>query len=277
MVKLEKHIENITEKTDLSNILSEVGCVIHCASDNRFEKQIKTSKAVNFSSDYLLTQNLARQCVACGVNHFVFLSSLKVNGEWTIPGHPFSEKDVPVPQSSYGRSKWEIEKMLSNISDKSDLRLTIIRPPLIYGPGVKGNFLRLIRMVDKGFPLPLGNINNRRSILSVNNLVDFVLKCIHREALKKQTFLISDGVDISTPQLLEAIGEALGKPPILFSMPLPMVRFGMSMINRESVANRLFKDLQLNMSFAQNVLGWEPKFNISEEITSTVKWYQKTK
>ena len=216
------------------------------------------------------TLNLARQAAAAGVRRFVFISSVKVNGESTLPGVPFTPEDVPAPQDAYGISKMEAEQGLLELASRSGMEVVIIRPPLVYGPGVKANFALLIRWLQRGVPLPLGDIHNLRSLVALDNLVDFICTCITHPAAANQIFLVSDGEDVSTPDLLRRLGSAMGRPARLVAVPPSLLTLGLTLVGKRSVAQRLSESLQVDTSKARTMLGWSAPQTLDQGLRSAV-------
>lgn len=215
------------------------------------------------------TLNLARQAVQAGIRRFVFISSIKVNGEATEPGRPFRAEDPPAPQDPYGISKMEAEQGLRALANDTGMEVVILRPPLVYGPGVKANFQAMMRWLQRGVPLPLGAIHNRRSLVALDNLVDLIVTCLHHPAAANQTFLVSDGEDLSTTELLQRMSAALGKPARLLPVPATLLSLSATLLGRRAMAERLVGSLQLDSSPARQLLGWEPKVSVEEALRST--------
>ncbi|MFP4080718.1 MAG: UDP-glucose 4-epimerase family protein [Ectothiorhodospira sp.] len=216
------------------------------------------------------TRALARQAAEQGVRRFVFISSVKVNGERTVPGAPFSSDDEPSPEDAYGVSKFEAEQALREIGAETSMEVVIIRPPLVYGPGVKGNFASMMRWVKKGVPLPLGAVNNRRSLVALDNLVDLVTTCIDHPAANG-VFLVSDGEDLSTRDLLRRVGNAMGRPARLIPVPPRLLEAGAVILGKRDVARRLLGSLQVDISKTRDVLGWEPPISVDEGLRRAVE------
>lgn len=212
------------------------------------------------------TLNLARQAAAAGVQRFIFISSIKVNGEETAPGDAFTASDVPAPQDPYGLSKFEAEEGLRSLAQQTGMEVVIIRPPLVYGPSVKGNFASMIKLVQKGLPLPLGAIHNKRSLVGIDNLVDLIIRCIDHPAAANQTFLASDGVDLSTTELLRSVVKAMGKPSRLVPVPASLLQTGAGLLGKKAMAQRLLGSLQVDISKTREVLGWEPPYTVEEGL-----------
>ena len=218
-------------------------------------------------------RRLAQAAAQVGVKRFIFLSSVKVNGEFTKKGEgPFTEADVPHPEDAYGVSKWEAEQVLRDIGQRTGLELVIIRPALVYGPGVKANFLNLIKLIERGIPLPFSGIRNQRSFLSLANLVDLIYCCVENSAASGETFLASDGDDVSTPELVRRIARALGKPARLMPVPPWLMRLGGAVSGKSKQVKRLCGSLQVDSSKVQRVLGWTPPSSMAEELARVAAW-----
>lgn len=213
------------------------------------------------------TLQLARQAAAAGVRRFVFVSSVKVNGEGTTVHRPFTAADAPAPQDPYGISKMEAEQGLRQIATDTGMEVVIIRPPLVYGPGVKANFATLMRWLQRGIPLPLGAVtNNRRSLVALDNLVDLLMTCIDHPAAANQTFLVSDGEDLSTTELLRRMGHAMACPARLLPVPPTLLRLGAAALGKGNVAQRLLGSLQVDISHTRDTLGWTPPISVDEGL-----------
>ena len=212
------------------------------------------------------TLNLARKAASLGVKRFVFISSVKVNGESTLPGRAFTETDAAIPQDLYSQSKYEAEQGLHKISAETGMELVIIRPPLVYGPGVKANFAALMHAVRRGLPLPLGSVHNQRSLVALDNLVDFIVSCICHPQAANQTFLVSDGQDLSTTELVRGMAQAAGLPALLLPVPVWALQAGASLLGKGDVVQRLCGNLQVDISKARNLLGWVPPVSVDEGL-----------
>ena len=212
------------------------------------------------------TLNLAHQAAAAGVRRFVFVSSVKVNGESTPPGRAFTEADAPNPQDAYGQSKHEAEQGLRQLSADTGMEVIIIRPPLVYGPGVKANFAALMRAVQRGWPLPLGAVQNQRSLVALDNLVDFIVTCITHPQAANQTFLVSDGQDLSTTELVRGMAQAAGVPARLLPVPVWALQAGASLLGKGDAVQRLCGNLQVDISKARSLLGWVPPVSVEEGL-----------
>jgi nucleoside-diphosphate-sugar epimerase len=216
------------------------------------------------------TLNLARQAAAAGVKRFVFMSSVKVNGEQTNPGQLFIEADTPNPQDDYGLSKYEAELGLRQIAVDTGMEVVIIRPPLVYGPGVKANFAALMRAVQKGWPLPLGAVRNQRSLVALDNLVDFIITCVTHPKAANQTFLVSDGHDLSTAELVRGMAQAAGVAPRLLPVPVWALQAGATLLGKGAAMQRLCGNLQVDISKARNMLGWVPPVSVQDGLMQVV-------
>ncbi len=219
------------------------------------------------------TRNLAEQAAALGVKRLVYLSSIKVNGERTEGESRFARNDEPLPEDPYGISKWEAEQALWDVSARTGLEVVVVRPPLVYGPGVKGNFWRLLRLVASGVPLPLGAVCNRRSLVGLDNLVDLLTRCVDHPAAAGQTFLVSDNHDLSTPALICRLARALGKSPRLLPVPPSMLRLAGSITGKAAEVERLIGSLQVDITHTREVLNWIPPMSVDEGLRKTAEWY----
>jgi len=218
------------------------------------------------------TERLARAAAGAGVRRFVFMSSIKVNGERTPIDRPFRANDAPQPEDRYARSKREAERALASLGGK--MEMVVVRPPLVYGPGVRANFLRLIRLVDRRWPLPLGGVRNRRSLIYVGNLADLIVAAATVPAAGGRMLLAADGEDLSTPQLVSEIGAALGTPARLVSVPMGLLRLGGVLTGMGAEVGRLGDSLVVDASETRERLNWRPPFSVHEGITDTVRWYR---
>lgn len=220
------------------------------------------------------TLELARQAAKAGVRRFIFISSVKVNGEGATKGRPYKADDLPAPSDPYGVSKMEAEQGLRALAGSTSMEVVIIRPVLIYGPGVKANFLSMMRWLDWGVPLPFGAIDNRRSLVALDNLVDLVVICMDHPSAGNQTFLVSDGEDLSTTELLQRMARALRKPARLFPVPSWALQSVAIILGRKSLARRLFGSLQVDIEKTRSVLGWVPKVSVDDALSATAQDYQ---
>lgn len=266
-------VGNIDGHTDWSTALAGVDAVVHLAARVHVMREVARDPLAEFRAVNLAgSERLAMQAAAAGVKRLIYVSTIKVNGEET-PGKPFVEGDPPQPSDPYAVSKWEAEQALQQVAGATGLELVIVRPPLIYGPGVKGNFLSLMRLVENGWPLPVGRCNNQRSLLSLGNFVSFLALCVRHPAAAGQTFLVSDGEDLSTPELIRRLAAAMSKPPRLLSVPPSWLRVATRLLGRPGVYQRLCGSLQVNSGHARQVLGWLPPETVREGLVRTVEGF----
>lgn len=212
------------------------------------------------------TLNLARQAAKAGVRRFVFVSSLKVNGESSVLGQPFLASDTPAPADPYGISKHEAEDGLRLVAAQTGMEVVIIRPPLVYGPGVKANFRAMMRWLVRGVPLPLGAIHNKRSLLALGNLIDLLIVCVDHPAAAGQIFLVSDGEDLSTTELLRRLGAALGRPARLLPVPQGVLTVAATLLGQQAVLQKLCTSLQVDISKTEALLGWSPPISVNQGL-----------
>jgi len=260
--------KKIARNTDWHDALPGIDCVIHCAAlvhqmggvVNNLYQDINTYG----------TLNLAQQAADAGVKRFIFISSIKVNGESTLLGLPFKPDDAFIPTDPFGLSKYEAEVGLRKIADQTGMKVVIIRPPLVYGPGVKANFAAMMKWVNKGGPLPLGCIKeNRRSLVAVDNLVDLIITCIDHPNAANQTFLVSDDDDMSTSKLLSRVATALDVPYRMLPVPSFWLRAAAKLMGKPAVAQRLCGSLQVDISKTKELLNWKPPHSTSESLVKT--------
>lgn len=264
----------IDGSTDWSNAIDGIEVVFHLAArvhvmKDRESDPLAAFRAVNVEA----TLNLARQAVGAGVKRFVFVSSVKVNGEETAPGMQFTAFDDPAPLDPYGQSKFEAELALKELAETTGLEVVIVRPPLIYGPGVRANFLRLMQLVKTGLPLPLGAIHNRRSMVSVDNLVDLLITCASHPAAPGQVFMASDDKDVSISELLRMLAKAMGKRSYLLSIPSGLIASLAALLGQSAVANRLLGSLQVDITHTKSTLHWQPPVSMEHTLKQTVADY----
>jgi nucleoside-diphosphate-sugar epimerase len=203
------------------------------------------------------------------VQRYIFISSIKVNGEGALLGQPYTAENQPAPIDAYGISKREAEDALRQLADQTGMEVVIIRPPLVYGPGVKANFHSMMRWLEKGVPLPLAAIHNKRSFVALDNLVDLIVTCIAHPSAANQTFLAGDGEDLSTTELLHRLGNALGKPAKLFPLPIWLLNAGAMLSGRRDMAQRLCNSLQVDISKTRELLGWQPPVSVDDALKKT--------
>lgn len=267
------HVESIEGHIAWGNILEGVHTVIHLAA----LVHVMRSSSSDLFDEYRKvnvqgSQRLAMAAVHYGVKRFIFLSSVKVNGEGR--SEPYKEADIQNPQDPYGISKWEAEQALYKIIDKTGMDLVVLRPPLVYGPGVKANFLRLLKVVDRGIPLPFASINNRKSLIYLENLLDAIVTCITHPKAAGQTFLVSDGRDLSTPEVICLIAEAMGRKARLFSFPVGMLKTMGKITGRSAEIDRITGSLYVDSGKIRTLLGWKPPYTPDQGFRKTIFWYK---
>lgn len=256
-------VGDLLADTDWSAALKGVQEVVHSAArvhvmSDKSADPLAEFRRVNVSG----TLNLARQAAAAGVRRFVFVSSVKVNGEATLLGQVFTERDAPAPQDPYGQSKHEAELGLRLLADDTGMEVVIIRPSLVYGPSVKANFAALMRAVQRGWPLPLGAVHNQRSLVALDNLVDLIVTCLHHPAAANQTFLASDGQDLSTAELVRGMARAAGVPARLWPVPVWALQAAAGALGKGAAVQRLCGNLQVDITKARTLLGWMPPVSV---------------
>jgi nucleoside-diphosphate-sugar epimerase len=267
-------VDRIDDSTNWRQVLAGCDAVIHLAArvhvmHDTAADPLTAFRVVNLGG----TLSLARQAAAAGVKRFVFISSVKVNGEATFSRKRFTAEDVPAPLDAYGVSKVEAEEGLRELFAQTGMEVVIIRPPLVYGPGVKANFAGMMRWLRRGIPLPLGAIHNQRSLVALDNLIDLIVTCLTHPAAANQTFLVCDGEDLSTTQLLRRMGAALGTPARLLPVPMSALKLGAALLRRPELVQRLCGSLQIDMSKTQELLGWRPPFSVEESLQKTAEGY----
>jgi nucleoside-diphosphate-sugar epimerase len=277
-------IGEIGPETDWRAALQGVECVVHLAARVHVMREsaadpLAEYRRVNTSG----TERLARMAADAGVKRLVFVSTIKVNGEKSLPAplsqggsRPFSEADSPNPQDAYGISKWEAEQALARVASETGLEIVILRPPLVYGPGVKGNFLRLLNAVYRRVPLPLGSVKNRRSLIYLGNLVDAIALCVSHPRAAGQTFLVSDGKDLSTSELVRRLADALGRPAHLLSVPPALLKLAGSVTGKSDAVARLTESLRVDSSKIRAELNWSPPHSMEEGLRETAAWFRAT-
>jgi len=277
-------ISTLAADTDWQGGLQGCGAVVHLAARVHVMADTAADPLTEFRRVNVEgTLNLARQAVTAGVRRFVFISSIKVNGESTFPPHPgplptgarevFRADDGADPQDPYGISKHEAELGLRWLAAESGMEVVIIRPPLVYGPGVKANFQSMMCWLKRGVPLPLGAIHNKRSLVALDNLVDLIITCLDHPAAANQTFLVSDGEDLSTTELLQRMGLALGRPARLIPVPTLLLQAGAAILGRGDMAQRLCGSLQVDISKTRTLLGWTPPISVDEGLRRTAQGF----
>ena len=266
-------VGDIGPDTDWRAALEGVSDVVHLAAPTLVPREtahdpLAEYRRVNVSG----TERLARSATACGVRRLVFMSSVKVNGERTEE-RSFTEDGAPRPEDAYGASKWEAEQALARVATETGLEVVVLRPPLVYGPSVKGNFLRLMNLVARGVPLPLGAVENRRSFVYAGNLAGAILKALDAPQAAGRTYLVSDGEDLSTPDLVRGLARALGVKARLLPVPLAALRFAAALAGRRAEFARLAGSLQVDSSRIRRELDWEPRYSLAQGFEETARWY----
>ncbi|WP_460358503.1 MULTISPECIES: UDP-glucose 4-epimerase family protein [unclassified Pseudomonas] len=268
------HLSDINEETDWHESLVGVDVVVHAAArvhvmQEESAQAIAKFRAVNLRG----TLCLAHQAVQAGVKRFIYISSIKVNGESTPVGHPFTASDTPHPSDAYGISKYEAEQQLMQLAQTGAIEVVIIRPVLIYGPGVRANFQQMMHWLVKGIPLPFGAISNSRSLVYVDNVVDLVTTCIDHPGAANQVFLVSDGEDVSTTQLMSRLLISLGVKTWLIPIPVAVLKLLAISVGRGAVAQRLFGSLQVDIKKNRELLGWRPPFSLNDGLKATAEHF----
>jgi len=266
-------LETIGPKTDWSKALTGVECVVHLAArvhivTNDTHDPLTIFREVNVAG----TERLAREAVSANVRRFVYMSSVKVNGDGRTT--PYNEEDIQHPLDDYSISKWEAEKVLNKISIETGMETVIIRSPLVYGPKVKANFLRLLKVVERGMPLPLESVNNRRSLVYLGNLIDAIITCLKHPNAAGQKYFVSDNEDVSTPELIRRISYALGKPTRLFPFPPILLKMAGIIIGNSVAIDRLLSSLTIDCSKIRRELNWQAPFSMEQRLRETARWYK---
>ena len=267
-------IGDISADTDWAAALQGVSCIVHCAARVHVMQDTEADPLAAFRQVNVEgTRHLARSAARASVQRLVFLSSLKVLGEQTAPGQRFNNLTPPAPEDAYGRSKWEAEQALWAVSERTGLEVVVVRPPLVHGPGVKANFLRLMQAVARGLPLPFGQVNNQRSLLALGNLTDLLQLCTRHPDAPGQTFLASDDQDVSTPDLVRELAAAMGRPPRLLPVPVSWLRWAGRLTGRVHQIERLIGSLQVDIGHTREVLDWSPRLTLQQGLRLTVQGF----
>lgn len=252
--------------------LQNIDVVVHLAGIAH-ELSARNAEQTYLQMNCVATERLARAAAAAGARRFVFMSSIKVNGERTSADRPFRAADAPDPQDRYARSKWQAEQALARVAADTGLEVAVLRPPLVYGPGVRANFLRLLRLVERRLPLPFGAIDNRRSLLYVGNLADLIALAASSPRAAGRTLLAADGEDLSTPQLVREIGRALGVAPRLLPVPVWALRSLGAVAGKRSEISRLTDSLRVDIAETRS-MGWEPPHALGSGLEETARWWR---
>lgn len=267
-------LNNLDGANDWQVTLNDVDVVIHAAARVHVMNEVAVDPLAAFREvNVEATLNLARQAAEYGVKRFIFISSIKVNGEGTEAGAVYRADDTPAPIGPYAISKLEAEQGLMSLAANTGMEVVVIRPVLVYGPGVKANFLSMMRWLYRGVPLPFGAVNNLRSLVAIDNLVDLIVTCSDHPAAANQVFLASDGEDVSTTQLLRKLANALGKPARLFPIPTRIMSGVAAMIGKRAMADRIFGSLQVDISKNRKLLGWEPPVTLDKALGLTAQHF----
>lgn len=280
--RLNSSLANVTghpiKKLSLPEIeeipLSDTRAMVHCAARvHVMDETLKDPLSAFREDNVTATLRLASHAANSGVRRFIFISSVKVNGEDTARGAAFREDAPPAPKDPYGISKLEAEQQLRKLSAETGMEVVIIRPVLVYGPHVKANFLNMMKWLYKGVPLPLGAIHNKRSLVALDNLVDLIVTCIDHPQAANQTFLVSDGEDLSTTELLQRMSRALGKQPRLLPVPAWMLETAAKVVGKQSIAQRLCGSLQVDISYTRERLDWTPPVSVDAALRKTAQHF----
>ena len=268
-------ITDVGPCTDWGRALNGCDVVIHLAARAHVMTEADLDPLLAYRQVNVQgTFNLARQAATIGVQRFLFVSSIGVNGAETFE-QPFTDQVGVAPHSPYAVSKYEAELGLQALAKDTGMEVVIIRPPLVYGPNAPGNFGSLMRWLNRGIPLPLGAIHNQRSLVALDNLVDLIITCLTHPAAANQTFLVSDGEDLSTTELLRRMGVALGKPARLVPIPVSVLKLGAALLGKPEIAQRLCGSLQVDMSKTRDLLGWTPPFSVDEGLKKAARGYSR--
>ena len=268
-------VPSIDERTNWNDALDKINVVIHLAAQVHVRPKSSIDAKVFHEVNVLGTRHLAESAAKVGVKRFIFLSTVKVHGECS-ENNPLKESDPLNPKDAYSESKAEAEMELQRIGRDSGMEIVILRPPLVYGPGVKANFLSLLNIAGKNWPLPLGGVANKRSMIYVGNIVDSIIRCIEHPAAADETFLVSDGFDVSTPDLIRHIAAEMGYIARLPVMPIHLLKFAGKLVAKRDMVDRLTSSLQVDSSRIRRKLTWTPPFTFQEGIHQTVQWYLDT-
>lgn len=266
-------IDDIGPATDWTDALDGVQTIVHLAARVHVMKENAVDPLAAFRHvNTLGTARLASMAAQAGVRRLVYVSTIKVNGEETVD-RAFHEDDTPRPADPYAISKWEAEQALHRISAETGMEMVIVRPPLVYGPGVGGNFLTMLKWIDRGIPLPLASVSNQRSLAGLDNLVSLLMACLSHPRAAGEVFLVSDGEDLSTPELLRRSARALGKSPHLFPFPVGMLRMAARLLAKGEACERLCGSLAVDSSKARRLLGWSRVSSVDDELRRIAEWY----
>jgi nucleoside-diphosphate-sugar epimerase len=269
-------VGDIDAETDWHRALHGCDIVFHLAGRAHRTHETAQDPFTEYKkTNVIATENLARQAVAFGAKRLVYMSSVKVNGEVTAMKQAYTETDIPAPRDPYGRSKLMAEQLLERMAGETPLEVVVVRPPLVYGPEVKGNLLQMLHLLNKRVPLPLASVHNRRSLIYVGNLVDAMILCARHPHAANQTWLVSDGEDLSVPGLLSSLGAGIGHPARLFPCPVWGLDLGARVTGRVAQLRKITGSLRIDSSKIRSELGWVPPFTVHEGLKETTEWYRR--
>ena len=267
-------IPDLSPETDLRQGLSGTDAVIHLAGMAHIRTRYRLDLLDRFMAvNCEATLNLARQAARAGVKRFVFLSSIGVNGSVSPIGRPFRETDTPRPDTAYGMSKLAAEQGLKKLARETGMEVVILRPPLVFGPRARANFLSLMKWVHSGIPLPFAGIRNEKNFVGLSNLVDVLICCLNHDRAGNQTFLVCDAGAVSTPELIRKIASAMNRPPRLFVFPAGFARIILASAGKKRIYDQLWRDLSIDTGKMNRMLDWKPGQTLDEEIRSSVRWF----
>lgn len=267
---------DISSDTDWRQLLQNCSIVVHLAARVHVMQDTSADPLSEFrKTNVAATLKLAQHAAAAGVSRFVYVSSIKVNGESTSAEHRFTEESSAAPEDAYSISKLEAEIGLWEIAQATGMEVVVLRPPLVYGPGVGANFLRLMRAIDKGWPLPLGCIRNQRSLVFLGNLVDAIQACTYNPAAAGRTFLVSDGTDLSTPALVHGLAKPLGRAPVLLPIPVALLKLAGKVLGKGDAISRLVDSLRVDNSLLCRTLNWAPPYTVTQGLEITGQWFRR--
>ncbi len=262
------NLGELTEQTDWGRVIENIDIIVHCAGRAHILHETSSNPMDAFHRvNTLVTTNLAKQALDAGVKRFILLSSIGVLGN-TSHTTPFTDNSPPNPQAHYSQAKWQAEQALNALPNK--MEKIIIRPPAVYGPGAKGNFEKLLKLIRKNIPLPLGRVRNRRQFIGIDNLIDFLMTCISEQNEINGTFMLADKETVSTTQLLNNIANAMGKKPILLPIPHTLLKWGLNFLGQSKLSEQLLGNLEIDAQKTKTLLGWEPPYTMQEQLQHTV-------
>lgn len=267
-------VGDIGSTTDWNAALHGVDAIVHAAARAHIVDDTASNSDLYVETNVRGTRCLAEAGARAGVRRLVYLSSIKVNGEATTLGRPYTPADEPRPQDAYGKSKWLAENCLSEVAASAGMEAVIVRPPLVYGPGVRANFLRLMNWVDSGWPLPLGAVSNERSVVSIWNLCDLLVRLVEHRSAPGNVWMVSDGAPVSTRELVRRIGTAMGRRVRFLPVPPALLHWGGAVVGRGAEVRRFCGSLSVDISHTRAALHWTPPVGVDEALARTVRWYR---